>query len=149
MANNAVKLSELAACTNPQATDLLVLTSDPAGNATSLSVTVETFRSNPIEVSAKTANTYTILASDTGKILSFSNTTNIAVTFENDLVAGHNVSLLQLNTGKIVVTNGAGTAINHPSSYFTTNGQFTTAFVSIFANADGNSANGVIRGELE
>ena len=41
MANNAIKISELNACSAPAATDRLVLVSNVAGQATSLSVSID------------------------------------------------------------------------------------------------------------
>lgn len=46
IANNAIKISALTACTNPQSTDLLVLVSNTAGNATSLSITANNLLGN-------------------------------------------------------------------------------------------------------
>lgn len=67
MANNAVKISDLAACTNPQSTDLLVLSSNVSGNTISLSVSTNNlFNNTSANLSINVATTATLVVTGNG-----------------------------------------------------------------------------------
>jgi len=70
----------------------------------------------------KSAN-YTLQTDDDGVILTFDSTTDITLTIPAGLPIGYNVSVYQINTGKVLVSSAAGVSIKNRLSRFKTAGK--------------------------
>jgi hypothetical protein len=66
-------------------------------------------------INAQTGTTYTVLNSDLGKLVTFSNTSAITVsvtTADTALASGQRIDFLSLNTGQITISAGSGVTLN-------------------------------------
>lgn len=78
-------------------------------------------------VNNQTGTTYTLQASDNGKLVTFNNAASITVTVPPSLPIGFNCVLLQKGAGIITIAPGSGVAINNRYSFTKTNGQYAMA----------------------
>jgi len=69
----------------------------------------------------KTGN-YTLQASDDSAVLTFDSTTDVTLTIPAGLPVGFNVSVYQINTGKVIVS-GSGATVKNRLSRFKTAGK--------------------------
>jgi hypothetical protein len=69
------------------------------------------------------ATSYTVQASDGGAVLTFDNTADVTLTIPAGLPIGFNVSIYQLNTGKVLVVGSGGVAVKNRLSRFKTAGK--------------------------
>jgi hypothetical protein len=98
------------------------------------------FNGNTIEnYSAKyndqTGTTYTLLASDNGKVVTFNNASAITLTVPSGLPVGFNCLVLQKGAGQVTFTTSA-TTINNRQSLTKTAGQYAVAsLISIASNS--------------
>ena len=74
-------------------------------------------------MNAQTGTTYTLAASDNGKVVTLDNGSAITVTIPAGLVAGFNCLLVQKGAGKVTVTKAGGGSLNNRSSQTKTAGQ--------------------------
>lgn len=81
-------------------------------------------------VNAQTGTTYTLVASDKGKVLTFDNAAAITLTVPSGLGAGFNCLIVQLGAGQVTLT-ASSTTIYNRQSYTKTAGQY--AVVTIVA----------------
>lgn len=91
----------------------------------------QNFGGNTIEnYSAKYNNqvgtTYTLIASDNGKIVTFNNAGAITLTVPAGLPIGFNVTIVQLGAGAVTIS-GVATTINNRGGNTKTNGQYAVA----------------------
>jgi hypothetical protein len=97
------------------------------------------FNGNTIEnYSAKyndqTGTTYTLLASDNGKVVTFNNASTITLTVPSGLPVGFNCLVLQKGAGQVIFTTSS-TTINNRQSLTKTAGQYAVAsLMSISVN---------------
>ena len=108
---------------------------EPSGKATfagdiSMSGTGKTadFGGNAIKgysatMNAQTGTTYTLAATDNGKVITLDNGSAITVTIPAGLVDGFNCLLVQKGAGKVTVTKAGGGSLNNRSSQTKTAGQ--------------------------
>ncbi len=73
------------------------------------------------QVLTKTAS-YTLQASDNGKIITFNSTTDITLTIPSGFPVGYNVSVYQTGTGKVTIV-GSGTTVLNRLNRFKTAGK--------------------------
>ncbi len=73
------------------------------------------------KVIALTSN-YTLSLSDNASILTFDSTTDVTLTVPSGLPLGFNVSLYQINTGKVTIAAGAGASVKNRLLRFRTAG---------------------------
>lgn len=83
-------------------------------------------------INAQTGTSYTLVASDNGKILTLGNAAAITLTVPAGLGAGFSVVFVQLGAGKVTVT-ASGTTVVQRQSFAKTAGQYAVA--SLFAYA--------------
>lgn len=79
--------------------------------------------SNLLTVNNKTAN-YTLVASDSGKYLTFDSTSNLDLTVPTGLPIGFHVTISQLGTGKVDIVE-SGTVVRNSQGYARTRTQFS------------------------
>jgi len=70
----------------------------------------------------KTGN-YTLQASDDSAVLTFDSTTDVTLTIPAGLPVGFNVSVYQINTGKVIISGTAGVGVKNRLSRFKTAGK--------------------------
>ena len=83
-------------------------------------------------VNAQVGTSYTLLATDNGKVITLSNAEAITLTVPADLGAGFNCLIVQLAAGKVTPT-ASGTTINQRLAYTKTAGQYAVATLVAYA----------------
>ena len=84
-------------------------------------------------VNAQTGTTYTLQASDNGKIVSLSNGSSIAVTVPSGLGAGFHCQCVQIGAGQVSFT-GSGATVNNRSSHTKIAGQYGAVSLVAYAS---------------
>ena len=84
-------------------------------------------------VNAQSGTSYTLTASDNGKVITLSNGSAVTVTVPSGLGAGFSCVLIQQGAGQVTVTAGGGVTLESYQSQTKIAGQF--AGVSLFAHA--------------
>jgi len=84
-----------------------------------------------IAINAQTGTTYTTVLTDDGKLITADNGSPIALTIPpNSSVAygiGTQINIMQLGTGVVTITAGAGVTLRSSGSKLKTNGQYAVA----------------------
>ncbi|SEB37097.1 hypothetical protein SAMN04489761_0224 [Tenacibaculum sp. MAR_2009_124] len=70
---------------------------------------------------------YTLTANDNGKVFTFNSTGNLTLTVPSGLPIGFNISIYQINTGRVTISGAGGVSILNRLSRFTTAGQHAGA----------------------
>lgn len=83
-------------------------------------------------VNAQVGTTYSLQASDNGKVITMANGSDITLTVPAGLGAGFNVLIVQLGAGAVTPT-ASGTTINQRLSYTKTAGQYAVATLVSYA----------------
>ena len=94
-----------------------------AGNNTATS-TIAGFAAT---INAQTVATYTLTATDNGKIITFSNA--CTVTVPSTLFAGFNCFLLQAGAGQVTIAGGTGVTVNNRTAFTKTAGKYAIATI--------------------
>lgn len=84
------------------------------------------------QVNAQTGTSYTLLASDNGKVLTFSNASAVTLTVPSGLGAGFNCLIVQIGAGAVTPTVSS-TTINQRQSFTKTAGQYAIATLVSYA----------------
>ena len=94
-----------------------------------------------LAVSAKTDN-YTVANSDSGTVITVSNTVSKTITIPSTVPTGFRVMITQLGSGAVVIGNAAGISLGSRTGAYTSLTQYGTISVymanSTFAVVDGN-----------
>jgi hypothetical protein len=150
MANK--KITELNELTTPAGADIVAIVDDPLGSTpTTKKVTVTNlmgqasasnlssydFNGNAISnfdasINDQTGISYTVQASDNGKVVVLDNASAISVNIPTGLGAGFNCSFIQKGAGQVTFSPSA--TLNNRQSHTSINGQYGVA--SIVAYAD-------------
>ena len=104
----------------------ITATNTTVSGSLSGSGTISGFDAN---LNAQTGTTYTIVASDNGKVVSLDNGSAITVTINTGLGDGFNCLLVQKGAGQVTISAGGGVTIVNRSSETKTAGQY--AIVSV------------------
>lgn len=83
-------------------------------------------------VNAQTGTTYTLQASDKGKIITFNNASAVAVTVPSGLGAGFNCVCVQIGAGEVSFS-GSGAAVNNWQGHSALAGQYAVASLKAYA----------------
>lgn len=87
-----------------------------------LALTTET---QQVTQNAQTGTTYTLAASDKGKMVTLSNASAITLTVNNSVhAAGDRIDLAQIGAGQVTISAGAGMTIRQRQSYTKIAGQY-------------------------
>lgn len=124
-------------------TDNVLVRADGTGGKTLQTTAIAVTDSDEISghkanIRAETGTTYTIVASDTGRHVTFTNAGAITVTVPNTLAAGFQMSWEQGGAGQITFSGGA--TINNRQSHTKSAGQHAIGMLSCKSNAGGTSA---------
>ena len=84
-------------------------------------------------VETETGTSYTLVASDSGKVIYFTSGSSITLAVEAELPVGFNVAVFQGGAGIITFNPGAGIEINGDVSNHETTGQWSAASLLILA----------------
>lgn len=90
------------------------------------------------EINNQSGTTYTIQASDNGKIVVLNNASAITVTVPNSLTAGFNCLLVQKGAGQVTVSAAASGNLRNYNGDNKLAGQYATA--SLFIESNGGTA---------
>lgn len=80
----------------------------------------------------ETGTSYTLVASDAGKIITFNNAADITLTVSNGLPTGFTCTVIQLGAGEVVFT-ASSTTINNRQAFTKTAGQYAVAAITMYA----------------
>ena len=124
-------------------TDNVLVRADGTGGktlqTTAIAVTdADEISGHKANIRAETGTTYTIVASDTGRHVTFTNGGAITVTVPNTLAAGFQMSWEQGGAGQITFSGGA--TINNRQSHTKSAGEHAIGMLSCKSNAGGTSA---------
>lgn len=124
-------------------TDNVLLRADGTGAATVQASGIAVTDNNEISghlanVRAETGTTYTLVAGDAGRHITFTNASAITVTVPNTLAAGFQCSWEQGGAGQITFSGGA--TINNRQSHTKSSGQHAIGMLSCKSNSGGTSA---------
>lgn len=84
--------------------------------------------------------TYTLLSTDTGKIITITNSSAITVNLPNSLSKGFSCTVIQGGTGAITFTAAGGATLNNRSGQSKTAGQHAQVALVVTGNSGGASA---------
>ncbi len=82
-----------------------------------------------VTINTQTGTAYTLVASDLGKVISFTNASPVTVTIPLSLAAGFNCSILQSGAGTVSVVAAASVTLNLMSGLLSTAVQYATATI--------------------
>ncbi|HVI60144.1 MAG TPA: hypothetical protein VM619_14895 [Luteimonas sp.] len=94
-----------------------------------------------------TGTTYTAVDDDSGKVLRFTNASDVVVTLPNDLPRGWCVSWTQVGAGQVSFTAASGATRNNRSGHTKSAGQWAKGTLEIDSNSDDASAIYVLAGD--
>ena len=84
-----------------------------------------------VAINAQTGTTYSVVLSDDGKLVTCDNASSIALTIvPNSTVAfgiGTQINVMQLSTGTVTITAGAGVTLRSAGSKLKTDAQYAVA----------------------
>ena len=144
------KITELNALSaTPDNADILAIVDNPGGSAETKKITVSNLLGDAVKVSSgavdlggntllnfdasvneQTGTSYTLQASDLGKIVKLTNGSAITVTLPNNLGIGFTCTVIQYGAGQITFSTSSSTLYNR-QSYTKTAGQY--AVVSLIS----------------
>lgn len=92
-------------------------------------VTSTSYTTNLAGFNTVTATGYTLLDTDNGRTVLFSNVSGAVVLIPQGLTPGFNCTMIQLASGQVTVTSGASVALNSAGGTFKTAQQYAVAGV--------------------
>jgi hypothetical protein len=97
-------------------------------------------------INAQTGTTYTLQASDAGKIVEVSNASAITVTLPNSLVQGFYCTVVQTGAGQITFSPAGGATLSSFDGFTKTAGNKAAVNFYVTTNAGGSSAVYIMQG---
>ena len=113
--------------------ELAAALGDDAAFATTVTNSLATKAPATPTVNPQTGTTYTLQASDNGKIVTCSNAAAITVTVPSGLGAGFHCQVIQIGAGQVSFT-GSGATINNRQTHTKIAGQYGVATVEAYAS---------------
>lgn len=98
------------------------------------------------DINAQTGTSYTLLASDAGRVIDHANSSAITVTLPNNLPQGFCLTYLQAGAGQITFSPASGASLRNYSTHTKTAGQWAAVTLWVRANPGGSSAEYVLAG---
>lgn len=95
----------------------------------------------------QTGTTYTLQASDSGKIVSLSNAAAVTLTLPNSLAAGFCCTIVQAGAGQVTVSAASGATLRNRQSHTKLAGQWAGGTLHVRANSGGAAAEYVLIGD--
>lgn len=111
---------------------LLEAVANPDGTPESQKITIAQIASlanalsvpKTLEVNIQTGTTYTLVAADSGKVITCDNASDVTLTVPS-LGTGFNCTIIQLGAGQVIPT-ASGTTLNNRQAHTKTAGQYAT-----------------------
>ena len=91
-------------------------------------------------VNAQTGTTYTLQASDNGKLITLTNAAAITLTCPNNLGVAFNCAISQEGAGQVTLAAQSGGSLASRGSRFKLNGQYAMGFLRVASNSGTNAA---------
>lgn len=98
-------------------------------------------------LNAQTGTTYTLQASDSGKIVECTNGAAITVTLPNSLPVGFCCTVVQGGAGAVTFSAASGATLRNRQSHTKTAGQWAGATLYVRTNSGGSAAEYVLNGD--
>ncbi|GGD45659.1 hypothetical protein [Pseudoxanthomonas indica] len=98
-------------------------------------------------VNVQTGTTYTLQASDCGKVVEFTNSSAVTVTLPNNLAAHFTCSIVQAGSGQVTLSAASGATLRNRQSHTKTAGQWGWLSTYVRANSGGSAAEYVMSGD--
>ena len=108
------------------------LTSSGGNITTTATISTDAYKVSSSNINAQTGTSYTLQASDNGKVVTLNNASAITLTVPSGLGAGFTCALIQLGAGQVTVTPSS-TTVNSYSSLTKTAGQYAGASLYAYA----------------
>jgi hypothetical protein len=105
---------------------------------------IDGYRGN---VKLTTANSYALLAADSGKVLEFSDGTGVALDMHNNLPKGWCATVVQVAAGAVTFTPASGATRRNRQSHTKSAGQWAMCTLYVRANSGGSAAEYVLGGD--
>lgn len=93
-------------------------------------------------------SSYTLVSSDTGKILSTTAAVTVSVVLPNSMQPGFNVTFIQKGAGVIQFTAGTSSTIEQRQSYTKSAGQYAAVGLIVSENSNGTAAHYLLSGDM-
>lgn len=119
----------------------LISTTD---GALSMDSSLDGFRAS---YNTQSGTSYTITASDCGKILRFTNASSVTLTLPNSLPVGFNCSVMQGAAGQVIFSPASGATRRNRQSHTKSAGQWAVCTLQVVTNSGGSSAEYVLNGD--
>jgi hypothetical protein len=104
-------------------------------DAAAKALTTNGYRLGAGAINAQTGTTYTLAASDNGRVVTLNNAAAVTVTVPASLGAGFSCSLIQIGVGQVTVTPAATVTINAPGAVNKTAARYSAVtLLAIAAN---------------
>lgn len=100
--------------------------------ADSVNFSNKTIENYSAKYNNQTGTSYTLVATDNGKILTFDNGSDITLTVPAGLPTGFTCTVVQLGAGEVVFT-ASSTTLHNRSSFTKTGGQYAVAAITMYA----------------
>ena len=91
-------------------------------------------------VNPQIGTSYTLQASDNGKLITLTNAAAITLTCPNNLAATFNCAISQEGAGQVTVVAQSGGSLASRGSRFKLNGQYAMGFLRVASNSGTNAA---------
>lgn len=101
-----------------------------------------------VKLNQQTGTTYTLAASDTGKVVECNNASAITVTLPNSLPVGFGCTLMQTGAGQVTFSAASGAAFVAYSSKTKCAGQYAAVTIWVDSNSGGSAATYRIAGTM-
>ena len=98
-------------------------------DTSTLSNRIDTKATISANLNDQTSTTYTVLATDNGKVITFDNASAIILTVPTGLSAGFNCMIVQKGAGEVTISGAGGITVTNRNSFTKTAGQ--NAIVSL------------------
>lgn len=98
-------------------------------------------------INAQTGTTYTLVAADTGKIVTLSNASAVVLTLPNSLPAGFACTVVQKGVGQVTFTPASGATRNNRSGHTKAAGQYAFCSLYVDNNSGGSAAAWMLGGD--
>ena len=83
---------------------------------------------------------YSLVASDSGKVITATNAAAITITLPNDLPKGFNIGVIQGGVGAVTFSVAAGATLNNRQVHTQTAGQHSVVTLMVTSNSNGSNA---------
>lgn len=118
-----------------------------SGGATPLDLNAGALFGYSASTNAQTGTTYTLAASDTGKVVTLSNASAITLTLPNSLIAGFVCTVIQKGAGQVTFTAASGATLRNRQSHTKTAGQYAVTTLYVDSNSGGSAADYYLAGD--